>query len=91
MKDFIEAIDIDMWDIVELEYEVPKIMPDRIFQPKSKSLQKKEEKKKHLLASKVNGLLLTHPLQMNMNLFPIVQQPKKFKMPWKLHTLAYHK
>ena len=26
MKDFVEATDIDMWDIVENSYELPKIL-----------------------------------------------------------------
>ena len=53
MKDFIEATDIDMWDIVENGYELPKTLVDRIVQPKVKSLWTKEERKKHLLTSKV--------------------------------------
>ena len=31
MKGFIEAINIDMWDIVENGYELPKILIDRII------------------------------------------------------------
>ena len=30
MKDFIEVTDIDMWDIVESGYELPKILVDGI-------------------------------------------------------------
>ena len=57
MKDFIEAIDIDMWDIVENGYELPKILVDGIVQLKVKSLWTKEERKKHLLASKVKWII----------------------------------
>ena len=56
MKDFIEAIDIGIWDIVDFGYEFPKIMIDRCFEPKVKSLCIEEERKKHLLASKVNWI-----------------------------------
>ena len=30
MKDFVEAIDIDMWDIIENVYELPKILVDGV-------------------------------------------------------------
>ena len=30
MKDFIEAMDIDVWDIIESGYELPKILIDGI-------------------------------------------------------------
>ena len=30
MKDFIEAMDIDMWDVVNNGYELPKILIDGI-------------------------------------------------------------
>ena len=45
MKDFIEATYINMWDIVESGYELPKILIDGIVQPKVKSLWTKEERK----------------------------------------------
>ena len=69
MRDFIETTNIDMWDIVESRYEFLKIMVDGIVQPEVKSLQTKEERKRHLIAPKVNGSLLTHLLQMNMSTF----------------------
>ena len=37
MKDFIEATNINMWDIVEFEYKFPKITIDGVFQSKVKS------------------------------------------------------
>ena len=43
MKDFVKASDIDMLDIVENGYELPKILVDGIVQPKLKSLWTKEE------------------------------------------------
>ena len=46
MRDFIEAIDTDMQDIIELGYEVLKVVIDGIFQPKVKSLWTKKERKK---------------------------------------------
>ena len=45
MKDFIEAMDIDLWDIEKNGYEMPKILIDGVYQPKMKSLQSKEERK----------------------------------------------
>ena len=38
MRDYIEVVDIDMWDIIESRYEVSKIVIDGIFQLKVKSL-----------------------------------------------------
>ena len=38
MKDFIKVTDIDIWDIVENDYELPKILIDGIAQPEVKSL-----------------------------------------------------
>ena len=38
MKDFIEATNIDMWDIVESGFKLSKILVDGIVQPKVKSL-----------------------------------------------------
>ena len=52
--DFIEAIDNDMCDIVESRYEVPKIMINGIFQPKVKSFSIEQERKKQILASKMD-------------------------------------
>ena len=43
----------NMWDIVENGYELPKIIVDNIAQLKVKSLWNEEERKKHLLPSKV--------------------------------------
>ena len=57
MKDFVEATYIDMWDIVENGYELPKIYIDDIAQLRLKFLQTEEEKKKHLLASKVKWII----------------------------------
>ena len=57
MKDFVKAIDIDMWDIVEIGYELPKILVDRISHPQVKSLWIEEERKKLLLASKVKWII----------------------------------
>ena len=54
MRDF----DTNMWDIVELRYKVPKIMIDGTFQPKEKSLQMEEERKKLLLTSKVKWIII---------------------------------
>ena len=31
MRDFIEATDIDMWDIIETSYEFPKILIDGVY------------------------------------------------------------
>ena len=53
MKDFVEATDINMWDIVENGYELPKILIDDVTQLKVKSFWIEEERKKHLLAFKV--------------------------------------
>ena len=53
MKDFTKATDIDIWDVVEHGYELLKILIDGVAQPKVKSLWTEEERKKHLLASKV--------------------------------------
>ena len=36
LRDFIEASDINMWVIFEFSYEFPKIMINRVFQPKVK-------------------------------------------------------
>ena len=43
MKDFIDAIDIDMWNIVESGYELPKISINGIVQPKVKPLWTKKK------------------------------------------------
>ena len=51
------TLDIDMWDIVENDYELPKILIDGIVQPKVKSLWIEEERKKHLLAFKVKWII----------------------------------
>ena len=53
MKDFIQAIDIDMWDIVENGYELPKILIGGIVQPKVKSFWTEEKKNKYLKTFKV--------------------------------------
>ena len=53
MRNFIKATNIDMWDIVELGYEVLKIMINENFQPKVKSLWIEKERRKNLIVSKV--------------------------------------
>ena len=58
MKDFIEATNIDMWDIVENGYELFKILIDGLFKPMVKSLWTEEERKKHFLASKVKWIII---------------------------------
>ena len=56
MKDSVKAMDIDMWDIVESNYELPKVLVDGIVQFKVKSFWI-EERKKYLLASKVKWII----------------------------------
>ena len=50
IKDFVEATDVDIWELVEDGYDLPKT-------PKPKSLWTKEQMKKHLLASKVKWII----------------------------------
>ena len=47
MKDFIDATKINMWDMVTFGYKFTKIMIDGVYQPKVKSLQIEEERKRH--------------------------------------------
>ena len=42
MRDFIEATNIDMWDIVKSGCEFPKILVDEVYQLKVKSLTPNE-------------------------------------------------
>ena len=42
MRDFIEANDIDMWNIVKTSYKFPKILIDGVYQLMVKSLQTKK-------------------------------------------------
>ena len=58
MKDFIEAIDIDIWDIIENGYEIPKILIEGAYQPKVKSLWTKEERKRYLQNSKAKWIII---------------------------------
>ena len=64
MKDFIEDLYIDIWDVVDNGYELLKILIDGIFQPKVKSFWIEKERKKHLLASKVKWII-TNSLTFN--------------------------
>ena len=77
MKDFIEATNIDIWNVIESSYEFCKIMIDEVYQPKVKFLFE-EEKKGHLRTSKIKWIFLqTHLPQMNTNEFQIIQLPKR--------------
>ena len=58
MKDFIEVMDIDMCDIIENGYEVPKILINGIYQPKVKSFWIEEKRKKHLLTYKSKWIII---------------------------------
>ena len=53
MKDFIEATDIDIWDVVENGYDPPRYVLEGILELKLKNLWNKDNRKKHFLASKV--------------------------------------
>ena len=57
MRDFIEASDIDMWELVENGYNPPSRIENgiSIFKPRSEWTD--DEKKKHLLASKVKWII----------------------------------
>ena len=57
MKYLIEATGINIWDIVESGYESPKILVDKVIQPKVKFLWIEEERKKYLLISKVKWII----------------------------------
>ena len=57
MRDFIEASDTDMWELVENGYNPPSKIEEGISILKPRSEWTEEEKKKHLLASKVKWII----------------------------------
>ena len=57
VKDFIEATDIDMWDLIKNGYQPPMTIINNIPQPKPISLWTNEEKSKYLIALKVKWII----------------------------------
>ena len=57
MKDFLEASDIDLWDLVENGYNPPSRIENGITISKLRSSWTDEEKMRHLLASKAKWII----------------------------------
>ena len=57
MNDFLEAYDIELWDIVENGYNLPSRTEDGITLLKPKSSWIEDEKKRHLLALKAKWII----------------------------------
>ena len=53
IKDFTKVIDIDKWNLVGNGHDPSKYVLNGIAQLKSRSLWNEDERKKHLLSSKV--------------------------------------
>ena len=57
MKDFLEATDIDLWDIIENGYNPPSAIENGITILKPRSSWSEDEKNRHLLASKAKWII----------------------------------